>query len=1132
MAILVALNHVTHYRYDRPVTLSPQMVRLRPAPHTRTPIRSYSMRVLPAKHFVNWQQDPYANYQARLVFPELTREFRVEVDLVAEMTVINPFDFFLEPEAENYPFAYDPSLKRELAPYLEAAAPGPLLAELIKSCQRKDLRTADFLVEINTKINHLLKYLIRLEPGVQSVEETLTSRTGSCRDFAWLLVNLFRHCGLAARFVSGYLIQLTADVKSLDGPSGPEKDFTDLHAWVEVFLPGAGWVGLDATSGLFTGEGHIPLACTAVPSSAAPITGAVDECEAEFEFSMSVRRVREDPRVTKPYTDEQWKSIESLGHTVDAILKRQDVRLTTGGEPTFVSIDDVDAPEWNTTAQGTQKRQLAGQLIKRLHRRFARGGLLHYGIGKWYPGESLPRWALACYWRKDGRPIWNDPKLIADDGDQHHHTDRTAQNFLRTLTDRLRGDVSFAHALPGFEDVWYYLWKERRLPVNVDPLQNNLKNPEDRLRMAKIFEQGLDKVIGYVLPLRPIGAPGEGIWQTGAWFLRPERLYLIPGDSPMGLRLPLDSLPWVADSQYPHVYPRDPMERLSELPDVHGGQRYRRGQPEPGNVTYFREQDWKLAEEGVGPALEEYRRRIRENPSWKPELGRSAPYVIRTAICVEPRNGTLHIFMPPVRYIEDYLDLVARIEETAAELNTPLIIEGYTPPHDPRVKHLKVTPDPGVIEVNVQPVNSWDEAVSVTTGLYEDAHFSRLGTEKFMLDGRHSGTGGGNHIVIGGDTPGDSPFLRRPDLLKSLVAYWHNHPSLSYLFSGLFIGPTSQAPRADEGRPEMIYELDIALKEIQRQQGVTTPPWLVDRVFRNLLIDLTGNTHRAEFCIDKLYSPDSSSGRLGLVEFRGFEMPPHARMSLTQQLLLRTLIAKSWEKPYESPLVRWGTELHDRFMLPHYVADDFNEVLRDASSTGLDLKADWFAPHFEFRFPLVGEIDSVAAGGMKLEFRQAIEPWNVLGEEPAGGGTVRFVDSSVERLQIKACGMINTRHQIAVNGVLLPQHGTGRNGEFVSAVRYRAWQPAACLHPTIGVHTPLVFDVVDTWNHQAVAGCSYHVSHPGGRSFEQFPVNAFEAESRRMARFVKFGHTPGVIRPRKLDPSLEFPLTLDLRRCT
>ncbi|HUO10125.1 MAG TPA: transglutaminase family protein [Phycisphaerae bacterium] len=1126
MSIRVALHHVTRYKYDRHVGMSPHTVRLRPAPHARTPILAYSLRVAPEKQFLNWQQDPYSNYLARLVFPEKATELKVEVDLVADMTVINPFDFFVESYAEKYPFCYDPVVKKELAPYLETESPGPLLAKLIETSRRKDIRMIDYIVELNQIVHRALKYLIRMEPGVQTPEKTLTLGCGSCRDFAWLLVNLARHLGLAARFVSGYLIQLTADVKSLDGPSGTPVDFTDLHAWAEVYLPGAGWVGLDATSGLLTGEGHIPLACTAEPSTAAPITGATDKCEVQFDFEMSVKRVYEDPRVTKPYTEEQWAEIERLGHLVDARLKEKDVRLTMGGEPTFVSIDDMDGAEWNTTAVGPNKRRLSVDLIKRLRRRFGEGGFMHFGMGKWYPGESLPRWALACYWRKDGVPAWHDPELIADGEKNLGHTEATAQRFITELAMRLNSGVHPEHALPAYEDVWYYLWKERRLPVNVDPFTNDLKNEEDRKRLAKVFEQGLNKVVGYALPLRVAGTPGSGLWESGTWFFRPERMYLIPGDSPMGFRLPLDSLPWTTGGTQA-FYDRDPMEPWEPMKDFRR-QRHVRGAEGPGVPQGYREQRLEEGKDGsgVGGVGEK-----RFGEQHVPARGESAPWVVRTAICVEPRNGTLHVFMPPVRAVEDYLDLVARIEETATDLRTPVVMEGYAPPYDPRLNLLKVTPDPGVIEVNVQPVHDWKEAVAVTEGLYEDAHFSRLGTEKFMLDGRHTGTGGGNHIVIGGAVPGDSPFLRRPDLLKSLVSYWHNHPSLSYLFSGTFIGPTSQAPRADEGRPDNLYELEIAMKQIPAvaQQG-SLPPWLVDRVFRHLLVDLTGNTHRAEFCIDKLYSPDTSHGRLGLVEFRGFEMPPHARMSLTQQLLLRTLIARFWEQPYEVPLVRWGTELHDRFLLPHFIAEDIQDVLRETSGMGIPIKPEWFAPHFEFRLPMYGAIDVPNAGGIHVELRQAIEPWNVLGEEPGGGGTVRYVDSSVERLQVKVNGMVQSRHAVAVNGVQLPLHSTGRVGEYVAGVRYRAWQPPSCLHPTIGVHTPLVFDLVDTWNGRAVAGCTYHVSHPGGRSFETFPVNAFEAEGRRVARFFKFGHTPGAMQMRTVERSLEFPFTLDLRR--
>lgn len=1138
MSIQVALHHVTHYSYDRPVQLGPQVIRLRPAPHSRSRILSYSLLVEPAEHFINWQQDAFANYQARLVFPQKTSTFKVTVDMVTEMAVYNPFDFFLEPSAEEVPFQYSDTLREELQSYLEPCPQTPLFRKYLLSLDRKRQGTIDFLVKINQRLHQDIRYTIRMAPGVQTPEATLTLKSGSCRDSAWLLVQLFRHMRIAARFVSGYLIQLAPDVKSLDGPSGTEVDFTDLHAWCEVYLPGAGWIGLDPTSGLLAGEGHIPLACTPQPSAAAPIEGLMDKAEVAFSHEMKVSRILESPRVTKPYSDAQWADVLALGQRVDAQLQAQDVRLTMGGEPTFVSTQDREGPEWNTDALGPTKRGLATELVHKLRQRYGQGGFLHLGQGKWYPGEQLPRWALSIYWRADGTPCWQDPTLFADEREPSGYTSADAQRFIQALTAQLGlpGDT----VLPGYEDTWYYLWRERRLPVNVDPWDARLDDEMERNRLRRVFSQGLDQAVGYVLPLQAsdpavnTAMPAASAWQTGRWFVRDERLYLMPGDSPMGWRLPLDSLPWSAPAERWPMIEQDPFAPPNPL---------------PAEVAV-------TAQSRHSPSTR-HSASSHNTHAHSPAKFQSDPSVVRTALCVEVRDpnrasgpraeaeaekkgqksGVMYVFMPPLAQLGDYLALLSAVEATARQLGQKIVLEGYPPPRDPRLKLLQVTPDPGVIEVNIQPVQHWTEVVEHTEFLYQAAFETRLSAEKFMTDGRHTGTGGGNHMVLGGATPADSPFLRRPELLASLILYWHNHPCLSYLFSGMFIGPTSQAPRVDEARNDQVYELEIALREIvnnRKKYGADMPPWLVDRTLRNILIDVTGNTHRSEFCIDKLYSPDSSTGRLGLLELRAFEMPPHARMSIVQQLLLRALVARFWDAPYTAPVTRWGTELHDRFMLPYWLNKDFEDVLTELGDAGFRFDPSWFAPHFEFRFPLVGQI---RVDGAVLTLRHALEPWHVMGEQSSAGGTARYVDSSLERIEVHVSGMNPSRHCVTVNGKPMPLQPTGVVGEYVASVRFKAWNPPSSLHPSIGVHAPLTVDLVDTWMKRSLGGCQYHVVHPGGRSYDSFPVNAYEAESRRLARFFRMGHTPGTMPELahlpangQLHASPEFPYTLDLRR--
>ncbi len=1089
--------------------MGPQIIRLRPAPHSRTPIVSYSQKVTPTDHWVNWQQDPFGNYLSRIVIPEKTKSFSVQIDLVADMIAINPFDFFLEESAQKAPFKYDPELAEDLKPYLKTMDKSPVYEEFLRKAvdvwhtkRAGEITTVDALVELNQLVERRVDYVIRMEPGVQTPEETLVKSKGSCRDSSWLLVNIFRHLGVAARFVSGYLIQLTADMESITGPSGPTEDFTDLHAWVEAYIPGAGWVGLDPTSGLFAGEGHIPLAATPAPSSAAPISGGLEPCEVEFDFEMTVERMIDPPRHSKPVTDDQAKAIFAAGQKIDTILDDNDVRLTMGGEPTFVAESDRDADEWTIAAVGPTKRIFADKLIHRLKKKYAPEGLLTHGQGKWYPGEPLPRWAFALYWRSDGEPLWKNTDLIQKEDEPASFGPEDAETLANAIAERL--DLAANCAQPVYEDPAEYLVGEGNLPINVDPRDPKLKEDEERRSLYRTFNEGIGAPRGFVIPVQAAqttAAKGRVFkWMSEIWETRRGKLFLIPGDSPAGFRLPLKALPELDPVLYPGLIQADPFAPREPLPTG-------------SSITYQHEGQ-------SAPARP-------EKPAKKPgEPERE--YImdgIRTAMTIEHRDGHLCVFLPPVMSANAFVDLIAAIEEASQQTGLPVRLEGYPPPRDPRIREVKVTPDPGVIEVNIQPSGSWEELNFVTRTLYEEARHCGLDSSSFLVNGRPTGSGGGAHIVLGGASPDDSPFLRRPDLLGSIIRYWQHHPALSYFFAGTFIGPTSQAPRIDEARHDQLYEMELALKQLP-PESQSAPPWLVDRVLRHLLVDVTGNTHRSEICIDKLFSPDGPTGRLGLVEFRSFEMPPHVEMNLAQQLLLRALVAWFWKTPYTQPLKPHGTALNDKYMLPHVLWQDLKQVLKEVSEgTGVTIDPNWFQAHFEFRFPWIGK---VSYDGVSIELRHALEQWNVLGEEGAVGGTTRFVDSSLERIEVKIDGDLSHK-QLLCNGIVLPLAKDELSGSKFCGVRFRTWLPASCLHPTIHPHGPLIFDLYDPRVGRSIGGCTYHPTHPGGRNFENRPVNALEAEGRRIASFDEHGHTAGHFVPRYIHQDPRFPNTLDMR---
>ena len=1151
----VLLRHRSAYLYPRPAALGPHLIRLRPAAHARAHIETYSLRVSEPGQ-VRWQQDPAGNHVARVTWDDARiPELEVTVEIAVDIRPVNPFDFTLDQHANRLPVDYG-ALAPDLSAYLARTDPafalGPLGEQFLESLPREG-PSVPLVVEINRRVSQAVRYVIREEPGLWTPEETLQNGRGSCRDSAALLIAALRSRGLAARFASGYLVQLTDEGMLPDEPKGVSRDVADLHAWVEVFLPGAGWVGLDATSGLLCGEGHIPLACTATPALAAPIEGTSDVQAESVRFEMRIGRLGHEVRPTAPFTEETWTALREAGARTDEKLRALGVQLTTGGEPTFNSRLHTERAEWNGDALGPTKWEQGLLLARELRKRLHPDGLLLLRQGKHYPGESLPRWTLELISRRDGQPLWRDRGEKESWSEQPGLTSRF-DPALAEQARRLCEAIAAGVGVPGFvqeafEDPWRFLQAEAALPLDVDPFAADLKSPEERRRLARVLERGLATAAGFVLPLagaraaragdapgedsggaagasRPVERAGSGEvsrdaegrpaqpaaaagpaphFRSDRWTTRRGRLYLLVGDGPIGLRLPLASLGGAAA---PLQIPEEPFEPL----DPRG--------PAAAALARKREDQRlaKLVAEGKAVAV------VAPQPA-----PRKAPAAddVRTALCVEPRAGALYVFLPPLATAAEFLHLVAAIDRARASVDAPVRLEGYPPPRSAALTSFSIAPDPGVLEVNLPPTAGFDEHATLVDSVFEAALHAGLHAQKYLLDGRQAGSGGGNHLTLGGPTPLSSPFVRDPALLGSLITFLQHHPSLSYLFSGLFVGATSQAPRIDEARPDIIYEAEIALARAFTATPEAPPPWLGDALFRNLLVDLTGNTHRAELCIDKLFDWRTPHGRQGLVELRAFEMPPHPRMISAQAQLVRALVAALAQAPYRAPLVRWGAELHDRFLLPTWLWRDFEDVLAFLAARGLAQPAEAYRAFLELRCPVAGQLQ---AGDVLLEVRNALEPWNVLGEEPTGAGTSRYVDSSVERIEVRCEGLVAGRHEVLVNGHRLPLRPTGRAGEAAAGVRFRAWAPPHALHPHLGIHHPIRLDVVDLWAQRSLGACAYHVWHPEGRSYATPPLTRFEAAARRSQRFTAEGPLAWPVQPLEAAAHPDTPWTLDLRR--
>ena len=1059
----IALTARLSERFERRVQLSTHWLRLRPSPHARG-VEAYSLKVDAEPHFLNWLRDPYENHLARLDLPEPVFSLGLELEIIASLERSNPFDFLTEPYAANYPFEYPAQLRKELAPYLRIDRPGPWLSDWLGGLDRSPKYIIEKLGDILATVHGRIASVEPGQPGWINVESLLQRGSGSSWEAAWLLTLSLRGLGLAARFTSGYHAWLSAVPEVADTVSA--------HAWSEVFVPGAGWVGLDPANGLFTGEGHIPLAAAPEPLRTVPLSGYHEACDSEVTRTVAIRRLTALPGASA-LDAVSWGQVSALGGRVGSDLAASGIKLTVGTGLSFVSSEHPGASEWTTAALGSHKRQVAELLIPAIAAHCGVGGVMQIAQGEWYSGEELPRWRLGCFMRADGRPIWKNPELL---GWRRSRPMSIQSEDVRLFADTLARalGISPGFIMPAHEDGLHQLWAGG-LGSGLIPSPDDLRDPERRSAVAACLSTRHGDPAGYVLPLR-WDRVREG-WSSGRWTFRRPGLFLIPGKSPLGFRLPIDSLPAGDTGPLDAEYERCQTEVRALLSEGCGELSARFSTVSPAD---------RAMDDADGPS----------------PIGHRPP---RTALALELRDGQLYVFIPPLTHLEHYLDLVAAVEATALETGIPVLFEGYEPPEDHRLRRLAVEPEPGVLKVWLPDMPVWQEQARLVAAAYAEAEQLGLSAERIIADGRRVPPGGGAELVLGGESPGESPFLNRPELLGALIVYWQRHPSLSYLFAGRLVGPDGPAPRADEGRDDALYELSLALDRIPRGEGVR--PWVPDRLLRHLLADPGGNMKRAEIRTDLLYSPDRPSLRLGKVVLRSFESVPDPRFAALQSLLVVALSSMLARRTDVGRLIDWGEALHDRFMLPRLLWGDFLAVLGELGEAGYPLQAAWFEPIVELRFPILG---TTQIGDVTLELRSAHEPWPLLAEETAGGGVTRFVDASNERVQVRCVGLTPGRYGVCCNGFNVPLHETGVQGEYVAGVRYKVWNPPSTLHPTVFPVNSLVVDLVDLWTGRNVGGFTYYPPRPGvwGASAAAWPSAPLEVLPRKAQRRLQAVNVP------------------------